>query len=72
MLNTRQARYLRDLQPFTSSITLAYRKGILNEANPFSRRLDYVPHAIVPLFWDGEVPLDANLRRKFEPPLEDA
>jgi hypothetical protein len=31
-VNTRQARYLRDLQPFVGSMTLAYRKGALNEA----------------------------------------
>jgi hypothetical protein len=30
----RQARYMRDLQPFVGSMTLAYRKGAMNEANP--------------------------------------
>jgi hypothetical protein len=55
-LNKRQARYLRDLQPFVGSMTLAYRTGALNEADPLSRRPDFVPHAIVPLSWDGEVP----------------
>jgi hypothetical protein len=29
-LNERQARHLRDLQPFVGSMTLAYRKGALN------------------------------------------
>jgi hypothetical protein len=53
-------------------MTLAYREGALNEANPLSRRLDFAPHAIVPLFWDGKVPLEANLRRKSHPLLEDA
>jgi hypothetical protein len=57
-MNKRQARYLRDLHPFVGSMTLAYRKGALNEADPLSRRLDFVPQATVPLFWDGDVPLD--------------
>jgi hypothetical protein len=55
-LNKRQARYLRDLQPFVGSMTLAYRKGALNEAEQLSRRPDFVPHATISLFWDGEVP----------------
>jgi hypothetical protein len=50
MLNKRQARYLRGLQPFVGTIEFAYRKGALNEANPLSRRIDFVPHAINPLF----------------------
>jgi hypothetical protein len=63
-LNKRQARYLRDLQPFVGSLTIAYRKGALDEADPLSRRPDFVPQATVPLFWDGEVPSDRELRRK--------
>jgi hypothetical protein len=51
MLNIRQARYLRDLQPYVGSVTLAYRKGALNEAYPLSRRLDSVLEATVPLLW---------------------
>jgi hypothetical protein len=52
MLNKRQAsRYLRDLQPFVGSMTLAYRKGALNEADPLSRCPTFVPQATVPLFW---------------------
>jgi hypothetical protein len=58
MLNKQQARYLRDFQPFVGSMTLAYRKGALNEVDPLSRRPDFVPHATFPLFWDGEVPSD--------------
>jgi hypothetical protein len=54
-LSKRQARYVPDLQPFVGSMTLAYRKEALNEANPLNQRLDFVPHATVPLFWDGEV-----------------
>jgi hypothetical protein len=72
MSNKRQARYLRDLQPFVGSMTLGYRKGALNEADPLSQRLDFVPHATVPLFWDGEVPSDRELRRKSELLFENA
>jgi hypothetical protein len=71
-LNKRQARYLRDLQPFVGSMTLACRKGALNEANPLSRRLDFVPQATVLLVWDGEVPSDRELRRKSLLLFEDA
>jgi hypothetical protein len=63
-LTKRQARYLRDLQPFVGSMTLAYRKGAMNEADPLSRRPNFVPHATIPLFWDGEVPSYRELRRK--------
>jgi hypothetical protein len=55
MLNKRQTRYMPDLQPFVRSMTLACRKGALNEADALSRRHGFVPHATVPLFWDGEV-----------------
>jgi hypothetical protein len=44
----------------------------MNEAGPLSRRLDFVPKATFPLFWDGEVPSYANLRRKSQPVLNDA
>jgi hypothetical protein len=69
-MNKQQERYLRDLQPLVGSMTLAYRKGAVNEAYPLSRRPYLVPHAIVPLFWDGEVPSDEELRRKSQPLLE--
>jgi hypothetical protein len=72
MLNKWQARYLRDLQPFVGSMTLAYRKGALNEADPLSRRRDFVPQATIPLFWDGEVPSDREIRRKSQLLFEDA
>jgi hypothetical protein len=45
-------------------MTLVYRKGAVNEVGPLSRRLDFVPQATIPLFWDGEVPSDRELRRK--------
>jgi hypothetical protein len=53
-------------------MTLAYRKGALNEAHPLSWRPDFIPHATVPLFKDGEVPSDRGLRRKSQPLLKDA
>jgi hypothetical protein len=69
-LNERHARHLRDLQPFVGSITLAYRKGTLNQAHLLSRRPKFVPRATIPLFWDGEIPSYAELRRKSQPLLE--
>jgi hypothetical protein len=63
---------MRDLQPFVGSMTLTYRKGALNEADPLSRRPDFVSQATVPLFWDGEVPSDRELRRKSHVEFEDA
>jgi hypothetical protein len=63
-LNMRQACYLRNLQPFVGTMTLAYHTGALNEADPLSRRKDFVPKAIVPLLLDGEVPLDVEIRWK--------
>jgi hypothetical protein len=71
MMSKRQATYLRDLQPFVASMTLAYRKGALNEAGPLSRRPYFVPQVTVPLFLDGEVP-SCQLRRKSQLLLEDA
>jgi hypothetical protein len=46
---------MRDLQPFVGSMTLAYRKGAMNEADPLSRRPDVVHQATCPKLWDGEV-----------------
>jgi hypothetical protein len=53
-------------------MTLAYRKGALNEVDPLSRRPNFVPQATVPLFWDGEVPSNRELRRKSERVFKDA
>jgi hypothetical protein len=47
-LDKRQARYLRDSQPFVGSMTLAYRKGALNETDPLSLRPNFVPQATFP------------------------
>jgi hypothetical protein len=52
--------------------TVVPRAGALNEADPLSRRPNFVPHAIVPLVWDGEVPPDTELRRKSMPLFKDA
>jgi hypothetical protein len=71
-LNKRQARHLRDLQPFMGLMTLAYRKGALNEPDPLSWRPYFLPKATVPLFWDDEVPSNRELRRKFQLLFEDA
>jgi hypothetical protein len=71
-LNKRQARYLWDLQLFVGPMTLAYRKGTMNEVDPLSRRPNLVPLATAPLFWDGEVPPCEELRRKSQSMLEDA
>jgi hypothetical protein len=71
MMNTRQARYLRDLPPFVGSMTLAYRKGAIKEVDPLSRRPNFVPQA-VPLFWNDEVSSNEVLRRKSQLLLEDA
>jgi hypothetical protein len=71
-LKKRQALYLRDLHAFVGTMTLAYRKGALNEADPLNQRLDFVPHAKVPLFWASEVPSDTKLQRKSQPLLKDA
>jgi hypothetical protein len=67
ILNKRQARYLRDLQPFVGSMTLAYHKKALNEADQLSRRIDLVAKATISLFCDGEAQSDSELRWKSQP-----
>jgi hypothetical protein len=61
----RQARYLRELHPFVGTMTLAYGKENLNEANPLGRRPDSVVRTSchTSLIWDSEVPSEDNLRR---------
>jgi hypothetical protein len=44
-LNDRDACYLRDLQPLVGTMTLAYRKGVMKEADPLSRRPYFVTQA---------------------------
>jgi hypothetical protein len=57
-------------------MTLAYRKGALNEADPLSRRPNLVPRATVPLFnylgMARFVPSGRELRRKSQLLIEDA
>jgi hypothetical protein len=72
MLNSRQARYVRDLQPFVCTMTLAHRKGALNEVDSSKRRPDFVPQATIPLNWDGEVASNTKLRRKSQPLFKDS
>lgn len=55
-LNRRQVRYVRDLQPYVGSISLAYRKGKWNEADPLSRRPDFRPLSFGGIYWTGDVP----------------
>jgi hypothetical protein len=73
-LNKRQPHCMRDLQPLVGSMTLAYRKGSMNEVDPLGRRPYFIPciaMATFPLFWDGEVPSDSELRPKSLPRLKD-
>jgi hypothetical protein len=49
-LSKRQVRYLQELQPFVDTMTVAYRKGAMNEADPLSRRSHFVSHVTFPLF----------------------
>jgi hypothetical protein len=53
-------------------MTLAYCKGALSEDDPLSRRPNFVPHATVPFFRDGEVPSNREIRRKSQLLLENA
>jgi hypothetical protein len=53
-------------------MTLDYRKEALNEADPLSRGPVFVLEATTPLFWEGEVPSDRELRRKSQLQIEDA
>jgi hypothetical protein len=49
-LNKRQARYLRDLQPFMGTMTLTYRKEALSDAYPLNWRPNFVLQATFPMF----------------------
>jgi hypothetical protein len=50
--NKWQGRYLRDLQPFVGTVTLAHHKGALSEVDTLRRRPDFVHQAILPLFFE--------------------
>jgi hypothetical protein len=58
---------LAGLVVVVGTMTLANRKGAMNEANPLRPRPNLVPHDTIPLFWDGEVQRDANLQPKSKP-----
>jgi hypothetical protein len=49
------AGYVRDLQSFTGAVTVAYRKGSRNEADPLSRRADVYAQDTLPMSLDGDV-----------------
>ena len=49
--------------PFTGYMTIIYRKGSLNVADPVSRRPDFYSTR----GWDGEVPDQASLHALEEP-----
>jgi hypothetical protein len=42
-------------------MTIAHRKVAVNEVDPLSRGPNFVHHATVPLFGDGEVPSQREL-----------
>ena len=57
---------MEKLTPYANLMRILYRKGILNEADPVSRRPDFLPidNLYKPdesLWWDGNVPgIDTN------------
>ncbi len=60
-LTDRQSHWIENLMPYASLMRILYKKGILNEADPVSRRPDlhqndnlYMPN--LSLWWDGNVP----------------
>lgn len=59
----RQAGYIEKIMPFTGYMTIIYRKGSLNVADPVSRRPDFYSVR----GWDGEVPDQASLHALEEP-----
>jgi hypothetical protein len=63
-LNKQYARCVRNLQPFTGAVTLAYRKGSINQSNSLSRQVDFYTQANFPLFWDIDVPQSGNHRKQ--------
>jgi hypothetical protein len=68
MLNKRHARYVRDLHPFTGTMTLAYRKGSKNEVDPLSRRADCYAQPSLPLFWNSDMPHSFDPREQSQLP----
>lgn len=56
-LSKRQAGWVELIQPYANTLTLVYRKGSLNEADPISRRSDFCAMLLARSYWDGNVPV---------------
>ena len=59
-LSKRQAGWVEQLQPYANTLTMVYRKGSLNEADPISRRSDFCDLIFARSFWNGDVPDDSG------------
>jgi hypothetical protein len=64
-LTNRQVHWDERLMPFAQSMSILYREGSVNEADPMSRRPDFFhpddvqlrrPAEMFALWWDGNVP----------------
>ena len=55
-LSKRQAGWVELIQPYANTLTLVYRKGSMNEADPISRRSDFCAILLARSYWDGNVP----------------
>ena len=55
-LSKRQAGWVELIQPCANTLTLVYRKGSMNEADPISRRSDFCAILLARSYWDGNVP----------------
>ena len=60
-LTKRQAHFIERLMPYTGYMTILYRKGSANVADPVSRRPDFYS-----IWWDGEVPDQSNCLHAIE------
>ena len=64
-LTDRQVHWVERLMPFAQCMSILYRKGSVNKADPISRRPDFflrdvvhlrMPAELYALWWDGKVP----------------
>jgi hypothetical protein len=59
-LTDRQSHWVEKLMPYADEMHILYKKGILNEADPVSRRPDFLQLDLYrpedSLWWDGKVP----------------
>jgi hypothetical protein len=59
-LTDRQSHWVEQLMPYANEMRILYRKGILSEADPVSRRPDFLQIDLYiledSLWWDGNVP----------------